>query len=78
MLDKFKSFISQSEEPSPLNSIKNLQDLKNFLETKSIFSVLEDQNQNNKLKFVGGCVRKLLNKEMLFASALFECFCTIL
>ena len=65
MLNKFKSFISSNKESNPLYNIKNLQDLKNLVETKSIFSVLENQDSNNKLKFVGGCVRKLLNKEMI-------------
>ena len=63
MLDKFKSFISPNKESSPLDNIKNLQDLKNLVATKSIFSILDNQVQNNKLMFVGGCVRKLLNKE---------------
>ena len=63
MLDKFKSSISFKKESSSLESIKNLQDLKNFKEAKSIFSALENQDKSNKLMFVGGCVRKLLNKE---------------
>jgi len=46
-----------------LDNIKNLQDLKNIVATKSIFSILDNQDKSNKLKFVGGCVRKLLNKE---------------
>ena len=65
MLDKFKSFISSNKESSPLDNIKNLQDLKNLVETKSIFSVLENQDKGNKLMFVGGCVRKLLKKELV-------------
>ena len=63
MLDKFKSSISFKKESNSLESIKNLQDLKNFKEAKSIFSALENQDKSNKLMFVGGCVRKLLNKE---------------
>ena len=63
MLDKFKSSISFKKESSSLEIIKNLQDLKNFKEAKSIFSALENQDKSNKLMFVGGCVRKLLNKE---------------
>ena len=51
------------KEPNPLKSIKNLKDLKNLVATKSIFSILDNQVKNNKLMFVGGCVRKLLNKE---------------
>ena len=65
MLDKFKSFISSNKESNPLYNIKNLQDLKNLVETKSIFSILDNQDKSNKLKFVGGCVRKLLNKEVV-------------
>ena len=65
MLDKFKSFISSNKVSSPLGNIRNLQDLKNLEEVKSIFSVLENQDKGNKLMFVGGCVRKLLNKELV-------------
>ena len=65
MFDKFKSFISPNKESSPLDNIKNLQDLKNLVATKSIFSVLENQDKGNKLMFVGGCVRKLLKKELV-------------
>ena len=65
MIDKLESFFSVKEESNSLKKIKNLQDLKNIVETKSIFSVLENQDKGNKLKFVGGCVRKLLNKEMI-------------
>ena len=53
------------QESNSLKSIKNLKDLKNLVATKSIFSVLEDQDENSKLMFVGGCVRKLLNKEVI-------------
>ena len=65
MLDKFKSFVFLNRESDALKSIKDLRDLKNLEEVKSIFSALENQNKDNKLKFVGGCVRKLLNKEMI-------------
>ena len=51
------------KESNSLKSIKNFKDLKNLEATKSIFSVLENQDKSNKLMFVGGCVRKLLNKE---------------
>jgi len=63
MIDKFKSFVSFNKESNSLESIKKLQDLKNLVATKSIFSVLEHQDKINKLMFVGGCVRKLLNRE---------------
>ena len=63
MLDQFKSYISLNKESNFLEDIKNLQDLKNLEEAKSIFSALENQDKSNKLMFVGGCVRKLLNKE---------------
>jgi len=51
------------KESSSLKNIKNLKDLKDLVATKSIFSILDNQVKNNKLMFVGGCVRKLLNKE---------------
>ena len=63
MSDKFKSFVFLNRESDALKSIKDLRDLKNLEEVKSIFSVLENQDKSNKLMFVGGCVRKLLNKE---------------
>jgi len=63
MIDKFKSFGSLYKESNSLESVKNLQELKNLEEVRSIFSALENQDKNNKLMFVGGCVRKLLNKE---------------
>ena len=65
MLDKFKSFISSNKESTRLGNIKNLKDLKNLVATKSIFSILDNQDKSNKLKFVGGCVRRLLNKEIV-------------
>ena len=51
------------KETNSLKNIKNLKDLKGLVATKSIFSILDNQVKNNKLMFVGGCVRKLLNKE---------------
>ena len=53
------------KESNSLKSIKNLKDLKNLVATKSIFSVLENQDKGNKSMFVGGCVRKLLKKELV-------------
>ena len=65
MFDKFKSFVFLSRESDALKSIKDLRHLKNLEEVKSIFSVLENQDKGNKLMFVGGCVRKLLKKELV-------------
>ena len=65
MSDKFKSFVFLNRESDALKSIKDLRDLKNLEEVKSIFSVLENQDKGNKLMFVGGCVRKLLKKELV-------------
>ncbi len=65
MPDKFKSFVFLNRESDALKSIKDLRDLKNLEEVKSIFSVLENQDKGNKLMFVGGCVRKLLKKELV-------------
>ena len=53
MLNKFKSFIPFNEESNSLERIKNLRDLKNLVAVKSIFSILDNQDKNNKLKFVG-------------------------
>ena len=65
MSDKFKSFVFLNRESDALKSIKDLRDLKNLEEVKSIFSVLENKDKGNKLMFVGGCVRKLLKKELV-------------
>ena len=65
MSDKFESFVFLNRESDALKSIKDLRDLKNLEEVKSIFSVLENQDKSNKLMFVGGCVRKLLKKELV-------------
>ena len=65
MSDKFESFVFLNRESDALKSIKDLRDFKNFEEVKSIFSVLENQDKGNKLMFVGGCVRKLLKKELV-------------
>ena len=65
MFDKFKSFVFLNRESDTLKNIKDLRDLKNLEEVKSIFSVLKNQDKGNKLMFVGGCVRKLLKKELV-------------
>ena len=65
MFDIFKSFVFLNRESEALKSIKDLRDLKNLEEVKSIFSVLENRDKGNKLMFVGGCVRKLLKKELV-------------
>ena len=65
MFDKYKSFVFLNRESDALKSIKDLRDLKNLEEVKSIFSVLKNQDKGNKLMFVGGCVRKLLKKELV-------------
>ena len=65
MSDKFKSFVFLNRESDALKSIKDLRDLKNLKEVKSIFSVLENKDKGNKLMLVGGCVRKLLKKELV-------------
>ena len=65
MFDEFKSFVFLNRESDALKSIKDLRDLKNLEEVKSIFSVLENKDKGNKLMFVGGCVRKLLKKELV-------------
>ena len=51
------------KESNSLENIKNLKDLKDLVATKSIFSILDNQVKNNKLMFVGGCVRKLLTSQ---------------
>ena len=65
MFEKFKSSVLLDKESNSLESVKNLQELKNLEEVRSIFSALESRDKNNKLMFVGGCVRKLLNKELV-------------
>jgi len=63
MLKKIKLFISRSNKKIPKISINYLDDLKYFKTAGNLFSRLEKYNKNFKLMFVGGCIRKILNKE---------------
>ena len=57
---KLKNFFSST--PSK-NSIFSLKDLKKFKEAKDLFSIIIQTQAGSEIKFVGGCIRKLINKE---------------
>ena len=64
MIKKIKSLFSGFQKDNIIRlSVKNLDDLKYFNTAKQIFICF--QNQNYKLKSVGGCVRKLITEEKI-------------
>ena len=63
MLDKIKKFISKINNLVFFKS-NNLRKLKNIKEAKIIFSCLENKDQEI-VKFVGGCVKKAINNELI-------------
>ena len=64
MIKKIQSLFSGFQKDNIIRlSVKNLDDLKYFNTAKQIFICF--QNQNYKLKLVGGCVRKLISEEKI-------------
>ena len=64
MLKKIKSTIFNiNNKENFIVSVESLKQLKYFSAAKQIFSIIKNQNKKAELKFVGGCVRKLLNHE---------------
>ena len=64
MIKKIESLFSGFQKDNIIRlSVKNLDDLKYFNTAKQIFICF--QNQNYKLKLVGGCVRKLITEEKI-------------
>ena len=64
MIKKIQSLFSAFQKDNIIRlSVKNLDDLKYFNTAKQIFICF--QNQNYKLKLVGGCVRKLITEEKI-------------
>ena len=64
MIKKIQSLFSGFQKDNIIRlSVKNLDDLKYFNTAKQIFIYF--QNQNYKLKLVGGCVRKLITEEKI-------------
>lgn len=64
MIKKIQSLFSGFKKDNVIRlSVKNLDDLKYFNTAKQIFICF--QNQNYKLKLVGGCVRKLITEEKI-------------
>tara|TARA_B100001013_G_scaffold172069_1_gene103251 strand:- start:3 stop:1286 length:1284 start_codon:yes stop_codon:yes gene_type:complete len=57
---KLKNFFSST--PSK-NSIFSLKDLKKLKEANDLFSIIIQTQAGSEIKFVGGCIRKLINKE---------------
>ena len=57
---KLKNFFSSTSDK---NSILSLKDLKKFKEANDLFSIIIQTQAGSEIKFVGGCIRKLINKE---------------
>ena len=57
---KLKFFFSSASDK---NSICSLKDLKKFKEANDLFSIIIQTHAGSEIKFVGGCIRKLINKE---------------
>ena len=66
MIKIIKSLFSGFQKDNIIRlSVKNLDDLKYFNTAKQIFICFQNQNENYKLKLVGGCVRKLITEEKI-------------
>ena len=67
MLNKLteKIFRKKNINSEFLININSLEDLKYFNGVNQILEVLKKHNKSTKLMLVGGCVRKLLNKEKI-------------
>ena len=66
MLKKIKNIISKTDRYlfKKFGNSENTKSLENLKEAKLIFSILNDfENNNNRVKFVGGCVRKSMQGE---------------
>jgi tRNA nucleotidyltransferase/poly(A) polymerase len=63
MIEKIKQFIFKAAKLNFLKKNK-LKELKNFKEARILFLSLENQDKN-KVRFVGGCVRKAINNEFI-------------
>ena len=67
MLKKIKNTISKVDRflYQKFGSEKKLYYLENLKEAKLVFEYLNDQEEENKVRFVGGCIRKALyNQEI--------------
>ena len=66
MIKRIKSLFSGFQKNNIIMlSVKNLDDLKYFNAAKQIFVCIQNQNENYKLKLIGGCVRKLITEEKI-------------
>ena len=66
MIKKIKSLFSGFQKNNITRlSVKNLDDLKYFSAAKQLFICFQNQNENYKLKLVGGSVRKLIAEEKI-------------
>ena len=62
MMNLFNNFFLKSKNSNSLSS--EFEDLKKRTEVEKIFQVVEKFSKNSEIRFVGGCVRKILNKEI--------------
>ena len=67
MYNKIKNIVSKTDLFlfKLFGSEKNVKFLENLKEAKELFSYLNQIGEENKVKFVGGCVRKVLSAEIV-------------
>tara|TARA_B100001029_G_scaffold178394_1_gene185063 strand:- start:1128 stop:2399 length:1272 start_codon:yes stop_codon:yes gene_type:complete len=58
----FNNFFFKSKNSNSL--VSEFENLKKRTEVEKIFQVIEKFSENSEIRFVGGCVRKILNKEV--------------
>ena len=62
MMNLFNNFFLKSKNSNSLRS--EFESLKKRTEVEKIFQVVEKFSETSEIRFVGGCVRKILNKEV--------------
>ena len=62
MMKLFNNFFLKSKNSNSL--VSEFENLKKKTEVEKIFQVIEKFSENSEIRFVGGCVRKILNKEV--------------
>ncbi len=62
MMKLFNNFFFKSKNSNSL--VSEFENLKKRTEVEKIFQVIEKFSENSEIRFVGGCVRKILNKEV--------------
>jgi len=61
MNNLIKNFFFRSQKPNYINL--GFRDVKKETEVEQIFNAINSFSENSKIRYVGGCVRKIINKE---------------